>query len=169
MSEHPHTNNRMFPYLFSLFAEVNMYIDAPPGVQASQLICNIRTDRVQIGLRGSDRFFINERTFSKVKTDDSSWYLDDDGVINIVLNKVYRGETWESPLLGRDGGNGDGGSAGGRAVDPATKVEIQKELMLERFQEENPGFDFRGATFNGSVPDPREFMGGIGSGRGSGP
>ena len=149
----------------SLCAEVNMYIDAPPGVQASQLLCNIRTDRLQIGLRGSDRYFIDEKTFSKVKTDDSSWYLDDSGVINIVLNKVYRGETWESPLLGRDGVDGDGGgSAGGRAVDPATKVEIQKELMLERFQEENPGFDFRGATFNGSVPDPRDFMGGIGSG-----
>ena len=149
----------------SLCAEVNMYIDAPPGVQASQLLCNIRTARVQIGLRGSDRYFIDEKTFSKVKTDDSSWYLDDSGVINIVLNKVYRGETWESPLLGRDGVDDDGdGSSGGRAVDPATKVEIQKELMLERFQEENPGFDFRGATFNGSVPDPRDFMGGIGSG-----
>ena len=49
-------------------------------------------------------------------------------------------------------------------VDSATKVEMQKELMLERFQEENPGFDFRGAQFNGSVPDPRSFMGGIGQG-----
>ena len=138
-----------------------MYIDSPPGIQASQLLCNICTNRVQVGLRGSDRFFIDESTFSRVKVDDSSWYLDDDGVINVVLAKVYRGETWESPLLGRDGGDG----STGRAVDPATKVEIQKELMLERFQEENPGFDFRGATFNGSVPDPREFMGGIGSGK----
>mmetsp|Transcript_14099 Transcript_14099/g.40442 ORF Transcript_14099/g.40442 Transcript_14099/m.40442 type:complete len:230 (+) Transcript_14099:332-1021(+) len=139
--------------------EVNMYIEAPPGVQASQLRCNIRTNRLQIGLRGSDRFFIDEETYSKVKIDDSSWYLDDGGVINIVLAKVYRGETWESPLLGRDGGD----SRAGQAVDPATKVEIQKELMLLRFQEEHPGFDFRGATFNGSVPDPRDFMGGIGS------
>ncbi|CAN0027242.1 unnamed protein product [Heterosigma akashiwo] len=34
-------------------------------------------------------------------------------------------------------------------------------MMLERFQEENPGFDFSGAEFNGMVPDPREFMGGV--------
>ena len=80
-------------------------------------------------------------------------------MINIVLAKVYRGEAWESPLLGRK--DGDGGAAGRQTVDPATKVEIQKKLMLERFQEENPGFDFRGAQFNGSVPDPRSFMGGI--------
>jgi len=32
-------------------------------------------------------------------------------------------------------------------------------MMLEKFQEENPGFDFRGAGFNGNVPNPREFMG----------
>ena len=34
--------------------------------------------------------------------------------------------------------------------------------MLERFQEENPGFDFSGASFNGQVPDPKNFMGGVG-------
>ena len=147
---------------FLFCAEVNMYIEAPPGVQASEILCNICTDWLQIGLRGSDSFFIDEKIFSKVKICDSSWYLDDGGVINIVLAKVYRGEAWESPLLGRKGG--DGGAAGSQVVDPATKVEMQKELMLERFQEENPGFDFRGAQFNGSVPDPRSFMGGIGQG-----
>ena len=33
--------------------------------------------------------------------------------------------------------------------------------MIERFQEEHPGFDFRSAEFNGQVPDPRAFMGGV--------
>lgn len=33
--------------------------------------------------------------------------------------------------------------------------------MLERFQEENPGFDFSNAEFNGMVPDPQKFMGGV--------
>ena len=47
-------------------------------------------------------------------------------------------------------------------VDPATKQNIQKDMMLERFQEEHPGFDFRDANINGSVPDPRTFMGGVG-------
>ena len=39
--------------------------------------------------------------------------------------------------------------------------QVQKQLMLERFGEENPGFDFSGADFSGSVPDPRNFMGGV--------
>ena len=46
--------------------------------------------------------------------------------------------------------------------DPHTASEVQKSLMLERFQAENPGFDFSGATFNGQVPDPKSFMGGVG-------
>eukprot|EP00966_Prymnesium_polylepis_P226758 5246411-Prymnesium_polylepis.1 len=27
---------------------------------------------------------------------------------------------------------------------------------------QNPGMDFSGATFNGAVPDPKTFMGGVG-------
>lgn len=135
--------------------EVNIYIDAPPNTSASALVCNILPSRLQLGLRGSDRFFIDEATYGKVNLSDSSWYLDaDDGIINIVLAKVYRGETWENALLGV-------GERQGQVVDPFTKQQIQKDLMIERFQEENPGFDFRGAEFNGAVPDPRTFMGGV--------
>lgn len=47
-------------------------------------------------------------------------------------------------------------------IDPATREEVQKSLMLERWQDEHPGFDFSGATFNGAVPDPKKFMGGAG-------
>jgi hypothetical protein len=46
-------------------------------------------------------------------------------------------------------------------LDPMTHQEVQKKVMLERFQEEHPGFDFSGAEFNGMAPDPREFMGGV--------
>ena len=41
------------------------------------------------------------------------------------------------------------------------KEELQKKLLLERFQEEHGGFDFSDAQINGNVPDPRTFMGGI--------
>ena len=46
-------------------------------------------------------------------------------------------------------------------LDASTKQEAQKKLMLERFQEEHPGFDFSGAEFSGAAPDPRTFMGGV--------
>ena len=46
-------------------------------------------------------------------------------------------------------------------MDVFTREQVQKSMMLERFGEENPGFDFSGAEFSGSCPDPRNFMGGV--------
>ena len=47
-------------------------------------------------------------------------------------------------------------------VDDSRSPRSGKGLMLERFQSENPAFDFSGATFNGQVPDPKTVMGGVG-------
>ncbi|KAL3806504.1 hypothetical protein ACHAXA_002813 [Cyclostephanos tholiformis] len=169
--------------------EVNMYIDAPMDQlpnrnPASYIVVDIATNGLRVGLRGGDRYFIDEETYDKVKVKESSWYLDkEEGVIAIVLSKCHRGQTWEGVLCGHrvDAGGGVEGDCDGRisstddknhhrvggggireSIDPLTKREMQRALMLERFQEENPGFDFRDATFNGEVPDPRTFMGGVG-------
>ena len=107
-----------------------------------------------------------------MKVKESSWYLDD-GVITIVLAKCFRGQTWEGVLCGHHDAavvqkNGetpvktDAADVVNESIDPITKQEMQRTMMLERFQEENPGFDFRDATFGGEVPDPRTFMGGVG-------
>ena len=155
--------------------EVTIYIDAPPNLPRNArqyVVVNILPTRLQVGLRGSDRYFIDEMTFDKVKVKESSWYLDD-GVITIVLAKVFRGQTWEGVLRGHheaeaataaENNEKNSTSSGGinESIDPFTKQQMQRTLMLERFQEENPGFDFREATFNGEVPDPRTFMGGVG-------
>jgi len=172
-----YTNQKVYEWEQSL-EEVTIYIDAPMQQlpkqhTASYIIVNILTDRLQVGLKGGDRHFIDEKTFDKVKVKESSWYLDcDEGVITIVLAKCFRGQTWEGVLCGHttlvDGNSGgavDASSGRGgiqESIDPITKQEMQKTLMLERFQEENPGFDFRDAEFNGQVPDPRTFMGGVG-------
>lgn len=141
--------------------EVTIYIDAPP-MKASDFEIKIQTNRLQVGLKGHDRFFIDEKTWGKVDTSESSWYLDE-SILNIILIKVARGSVWEAPLLGQEGNeeNGSDTAATTILVDPSTKEKITQELMLQRFQEENPGFDFRDAQFNGQAPDPRTFMGGI--------
>ena len=169
--------------------EVTIYIDAPPNLpkeNAGHFInVNILPTRLQVGMRGFDRYFIDERTFDKVKVKESSWYLGD-GVITCVLAKCFRGQTWEGVLCGHHDaaaavqqhnngeknsdrtdindadGNGSGNAVVNESIDPLTKQEMQRTMMLERFQEENPGFDFRDASFNGEVPDPRTFMGGVG-------
>lgn len=126
--------------------EVNIYVKPPP-VTSDMIECKFKPSRVTVGLRGNPPF-IDEATYGPIVVEESYWTLAD-GELSILLQKMRKGETWEAALVGRG------------TVDPFTKQEIQKEMMLERFQEENPGFDFSGADFNGSVPDPRSFMDGI--------
>lgn len=54
-----------------------------------------------------------------------------------------------------------GAFKGHELSNPMEVEKINKSLLLERFQEENPGFDFSSAEINGRVPEARTFMGGI--------
>jgi hypothetical protein len=92
-------------------------------------------------------------------------------VITIYLIKARRGILWEAALKGNPSSAGATTGSGDHnnndaitttvRMDPLAQEAVRKELLLQRFQEENAGFDFRGAEFNGSVPDARDFMGGI--------
>ena len=79
---------------------------------------------------------------------ESYWMVEDDE-LHILLAKMKKGETWACALEGH------------QALDPMMLEETKKSILLERFQEENPGFDFSEARMDGRVPDAREFMGGV--------
>lgn len=160
--------------------DVTIYMLAPP-VTSQQIHCQIFPNRLELGVKHlvetQGKYFLNEKTFGLVDVSESTWYLEDARTLVIYLAKAKKGEVWEVALMGTGQANATAGDASGSSnsentatsattigvakVDPMTKQEIQKEMMLERFQEENPGMDFRGAEFNGSVPDPRNFMGGV--------
>lgn len=57
-----------------------------------------------------------------MKADESYWMFSD-GELNIGLQKMTMGETWDCALKGRTGAQ----------VDDFTKEEIRKKMMLERF------------------------------------
>jgi hypothetical protein len=137
--------------------DVTIYITAPPHVtKGNQLNCIISARHLKLGGQGSDQWFLNEDTFGIVDVSESTWSLEeDDGkkVITIYLIKAHRGELWEAALRGNQ--------VASSTLDPVAKEQVKKDMMLERFQEENPGMDFRGAEFNGSVPDARTFMDGV--------
>ncbi len=73
----------------------------------------------------------------------------EDEELHISLSKMLKAETWTSACKGH------------QQLDPLSEMEAKKKILLERFQQENPGFDFSGAEVNGTVPNPREFMGGV--------
>ncbi len=81
------------------------------------------------------------------KPSESYWTLED-ATLHITLQKLQPGEPWPSAMAGH-------------ALDPLAAQQDQQRLLLERFQQEHPGFDFSGAQVNGQVPNPRTFMGGM--------
>eukprot|EP00439_Symbiodinium_sp_Y106_P032793 s2345_g3.t3 len=112
--------------------------------------CLLLPRHLRVGIKGNPPF-LNEEPFSLVETDSSFWMIED-GELHIQMQKAHKGETWAAALKGQ--------LCHGQ-LDMFSEQEINKKLMLERFQEEHPGFDFSGASFSGQAPSARTFMGGI--------
>ena len=126
---------------------------------------DIAATTLKVGLKGADTGpFIEEDTGGLVDVGESTWVMDGEGEsreIEIVLSKGRRGELWKCALKGRDVGGGTNANVNNKELDPQAMEKVKRDMMIERFQEENPGFDFRNAEFNGQVPDARNFMGGV--------
>jgi hypothetical protein len=105
-------------------AEVILYIEPPPGVTKSMFDIEISNHHLKIGIKNAPPY-IDEETGGLVKTSESMWMLSD-GELVVNLQKMKKAEAWDCALVGQQG----------QAVDPHTKEEIKKKLMLERFQEE---------------------------------
>ncbi len=131
--------------------DVTIFINPPPNIsKGTHINVVIQASHLKLGLAGGTQWFLDEPTFDKVDVSESTWSLED-GVITIYLIKAHRGTLWDAALKGKMAAH----------LDPLAKEDVKKALLLERFQEENPGFDFRDAEFNGGVPDARTFMGGV--------
>jgi hypothetical protein len=112
-----------------------------------KLDIKITPTHLSVGLIGLPPYLSEDFT-SKVKASESLWSLEDDEII-ITLEKALKAETWLGVFKGHE------------QINPFQKEEMQKKMLLERFQEEHGGFDFSDAEINGNVPDPKTFMGGI--------
>jgi hypothetical protein len=111
---------------------------------------DISYSHLKVGLKGVEQAYVDEDTGGSVKIQESMWTFSD-GEITINLQKMNKAEVWDSALRGQ----------AGQTLDLVSKEAAKKQIMLERFQEEHPGFDFSSAEFNGAVPDARSFMGGV--------
>jgi len=124
--------------------EVIVSIPVPPGTKAKEIVCEVKQRSLKVGLKGHPAL-VDGELFDVVKAKDAVWTLED-GKIELILSKSVSHMTWTSLLKGDV------------QVDPFTKEEMQKKMMLEKFQNEHPGFDFSGAEFSGQVPqDPKNF------------
>ena len=131
--------------------EVHIYIVPPPGITNPKhdFEIKIEAQHLLVKLRGSADRFLDHDLGGLCCTDESFWMMED-GELHVLLGKAKKAQVWPCVLRGHD------------ALDAYTSEEQNKKIMLERFQEEHPGFDFSQAEFSGSAPEARNFMGGVG-------
>jgi hypothetical protein len=127
--------------------EIRIFIHPPPGIKAKDLVIDIQSNQVKVGLKNKPPF-LNHKLFSTIVVSLSTWSFQD-GEIEISLHKMKKAETWLSVFEGHT------------TLNPIEIENVKKQMTLQRFGEEHAGFDFSGAEFSGTAPDPREFMGGL--------
>ncbi|CRG99481.1 CS domain protein, putative [Plasmodium relictum] len=146
---HKYVNNGVLIYEWEQsIDEINIYINMNSKiVNKNDLDIEIKSKRIRIGLKKM-KSFLDDELFSVIDEDCSYWFIEDNN-LHILLTKAKKGEVWSSVFKGHKNLN---------AVD---EDNTKKKILLERFQQEYPNFDFSSASFNGQVPDARTFMGGI--------
>ena len=127
--------------------EVLVYIRPPAGVRAAQLACAIAPRRLTLGIKGLPPF-LDEPLAATCVAKESLWGFEA-GEMTVTLTKAAKGETWPCVCQGHG------------ALDALAEAAAHKRMLLERFGQEHPGFDFSGAEVSGAVPNPRTFMGGV--------
>ncbi|XP_064499247.1 LOW QUALITY PROTEIN: nudC domain-containing protein 2-like [Pseudopipra pipra] len=100
--------------------------------------CSLGSRDITLATQG--RELLQSKLSDSTVTDEGTWTLEDRQLIRIVLTKTNRdaGNCWTSLLENE------------YAADPWVQDQMQRKLTLERFQRENPGFDFSGAEISGN-------------------
>jgi hypothetical protein len=126
--------------------EVQVTVPVPAGTKGRDVEVVIKPNYLKVKLKSQPKSIIDGELCSSVKKGDCLWTLEDNKEVRILLAKATAHDSWSGLIKGEE-------------VDPFTAEEMKKKMMLEKFQRENPGFDFSGATFSGQVPeDPKNFM-----------
>lgn len=144
--------------------EVDISVPVPPGTRARDLVVEIKSTSIKVGLKGQEP--IMEGTFPKrVTTDECTWSLEDQKSVSIQLEKVNKMEWWEHVLthhpkidttkITPENSNLSDLDGETRAmVEKMMYDQRQKEMgkptsdeqkkadMLKKFQEQHPEMDF---------------------------
>jgi hypothetical protein len=124
--------------------DVTIRFRVPEGTRGSRVEYVLSPFALKAGVKGQPPV-LDGKLFAGVVPGESLWTLED-GVVEIVLQKQKKHHSWDSVL------------EGGPALDPLVKDQIDKKMMMEKFQREHPGFDFGNAEFTGQLPkDPASF------------
>lgn len=124
---------------YQTLTDVNVEVNLQQGTKGKEVKVTIAPSRIECIVRGNTIF--KGALFEKVIEDDSTWTIEDRKLLRILLVKSSKEGYWKSLLENE------------YQPDPFTLQQMRKKLDLERYQVENPGFDFSGATLDKQYDD----------------
>ncbi|XP_062120139.1 protein BOBBER 1 [Humulus lupulus] len=150
--------------------EVTAVIPVPAGTKSRFVVCDIKKNRLKVGLKGQPPI-IDGELFRPVKPDDCYWSIEDQSSISILLTKHDQMEWWKSLVKGDpevDTQKVEPESSKLSDLDPETRQtvekmmfdqrqksmglpssdEMQKENLLKKFMAEHPEMDFSRAKIS---------------------
>ncbi|KAF3432828.1 hypothetical protein FNV43_RR23930 [Rhamnella rubrinervis] len=150
--------------------EVTVVIPVPAGTKSRFIECEIKKNRLKVGLKGQPPIIEGE-LFRSIKPDDSYWSLEDQKAVSILLTKHDQMEWWKSLVKGDpeiDTQKVEPESSKLSDLDPETRQtvekmmfdqrqktmglptsdEMQKQELLKKFMAEHPEMDFSRAKIN---------------------
>jgi len=124
---------------YQTLADVNVEVNLQQGTAGREVKVTVTPTRIECLVRGNTIF--KGVLFEKVVEDESTWTIEDQKLLRILLVKSSKEGYWRSLLKNE------------YQPDPFTLQEVRKKLDLERYQIENPGFDFSGANLDKKYDD----------------
>ncbi len=80
--------------------EVKLWIRPPPAATSRMLDVDISEQFLFVGIKGN-RPFLHEQFTAQIKLDETMWMFDeDDGVIEVSLQKQKKGQPWSAVFVG---------------------------------------------------------------------
>lgn len=130
--------------------EVVVLVPVPITTRGRDLEVTIKNNGLRVKFKNAQNAIIDGEPYGPVKAKESIWTLEDRDKetkeVRIVLQKAISHDSWKGLLKGE-------------SIDPLTANQMDQKMMLERFQNDYPGFDFSGATFSGQIPsDPKNWL-----------
>ncbi|WZY75908.1 protein BOBBER 1 [Brassica rapa] len=150
--------------------EVTVNVPVPSGTKARSVVCEIKKNRLKLGLKGQDPI-IDGELYRSVKPDDCYWNIEDQKMISILLTKQDQMEWWKCCVKGEpeiDTQKVEPENSKLADLDPETRStvekmmfdqrqkqmglptsdELQKQDILKKFMSQHPEMDFSNAKIN---------------------
>jgi len=168
-------------HFIQTLAAVDVFVPLAEGVKSRDVLVNITSSSIQLGLKGKDPV-LSGKLHERVKVDDSTWTLVDGKMIHVYLEKLDGMKWWSCVVQGEKQidtqkivpensklSDLDGDirqtvekmmyDQRAKAMGLPTSEEKQKLDFLEKFKKQHPELDFSKAKmkFGGSEGSGGEF------------